>query len=154
MLLVPTYVSTSPIAGKGLFAARDIAEGEIVWKFVEGFDKRLSPSDVELLPQSERDAVFTWGYLSQRSGQWVLCGDEGRRVNHSDQPNLAGGYDTSRPGDEGYSYALRPIKEGEELTDNYHHYDQSAGRKLSGEVPSPELANAGSRRDAGSQPGA
>lgn len=138
MLLVPTYIAKSSIAGIGLFAGRDIQKGEVVWRFVEGFDRRVSAEDLERLPEAERKEVLFWGYFNRRTGFWIMCGDEARRVNHSSAPNLAGGYGSDDPTDEGFEVAARDIKQGEELTDNYFDYDIAAQEKLSGHLATPD----------------
>lgn len=130
MLLVPTRTDPSliPNAGMGLFAARDIPKGEIVWRFDPTVDRVMTEYEIQELPFKERQEVLFWGYLCKRSGLWIVCGDEGRRVNHSDTPNLSGGYTTRAPF--GFSVANRLILAGEELTDNYFDYDVSAQKKL------------------------
>lgn len=80
-------------------------------------DTVLSPQDVRALPKVGRDYVHTYGYLSD--GQWVLCGDDGRFVNHSWKPNSYTVRDAS--------YAARVILPGEEITENYTDFIDPEG---------------------------
>lgn len=131
MLLVPTRTDPSliPNAGMGLFAARDIPEGEIVWRFDPTVDRAMTEYAIQELPFKERQEALLWGYLCKRNGLWVVRGDEGRRINHSDTPNLSGVYTARMPF--GYSLANRLILAGEEITANYIDYDATFQSKRS-----------------------
>lgn len=47
MLLVPTFLSQSPIHGLGLFAAEPVSQGAVVWKFAPGFDLTVAPGQLD-----------------------------------------------------------------------------------------------------------
>lgn len=114
MLLVKTKIDQSPIHGIGLFADEDIPKGTVVWEFDPLIDKAISPEDIKSLRPLARELIDTYAFYD--NGKYVLCGDHARFTNHSDDPNLGSTPDTS--------FALRDIKKGEEITDNYNSYDQ------------------------------
>ncbi len=118
MLLVPTFVAPSPIAGFGLYAAEPIAAGTVWWKFVEGFDKVLSPAEVEALPPLAQQHVTTYAYLWK--GYWIHCADHAIFTNHSDHPNSYGVYPNADVF--GWSVAKRDIAKGEEITEDYRTF--------------------------------
>lgn len=89
------YVDDSPIHGKGLFARRHIAKGEILGS-VRG--ERTSRNGDHVL------------WINERWGIKVTC--DFRYINHSDNPNAVY-YDTLEV------CALRDIHPGEEITHNY-----------------------------------
>jgi SET domain-containing protein len=118
MLRVPTFVAPSPIAGVGLFAATDLPARCIIWEFTDGVDWRIPPSELLRFPEPFQ----TWlrHYLYQEdSGDYVLCGDNGKFMNHADDPNC-------EDPDGAYTITRRSIRAGEELTCDYRAFDLSA----------------------------
>lgn len=114
MILVKTKIGPSPIHGNGLFADEDIPKGTIVWSFNPLVDKILSDEEIKSLPTVMQEFVDTYSFFDK--GKHVLCGDFGMFINHSDTPNLESTLDDS--------VALRDIKKGEEITDDYTTYDE------------------------------
>lgn len=112
MLLIKTTVLPSPIAGLGLFAAEPIAAGQVWWQFDARIDRTYTLEEVDELPEQVRDWLKTYAYL--QGGRWVLCGDHGIFVNHSDNPNsVTIGHQ---------SLALRDIPAGGEIVENYREF--------------------------------
>ena len=118
-------VKKSNIDGRGVFAAEDIANGEIVWIFEPLYDKSLSLADYDLLGQSERDEVHHSGYLSPVTNTWIVppANDPACYTNHSDRNNMTARYDID-VSPEPIFIANRTISKGEELTNNYYEFDQ------------------------------
>lgn len=116
MLRVPTYLAPSAIEGFGLFAACDIPAGTVVWEYTPGVDLTIRPSDVQSLPEALHRWFLRYAYLDE-SGDYVLCGDGGKFMNHSFHPNCDDG---SGP----CTVAIRDIAEGEELTCDYRLFDR------------------------------
>jgi uncharacterized protein len=112
MLLVPTRVAPSPIAGLGLFAAEPIRQGAVLWRFMEGFDQLISLETVDGLPEAFRRFLDTYAYVSHAfPGRLVLSCDHAKFMNHSEDPNTASeGLET---------YARRAIAAGDEITCDY-----------------------------------
>lgn len=132
MLLVKTVVKSSPIAGVGLFADHDIKKGDIVWQYTPETCATFTQDQFQVLVDSfhktERQLIqyyLTYTYFQSFMSSMILCLDNGRFVNHSDQPNLAGS--SFMPSDKAWQYSIAQcdIKKGEELTENYGTYDSS-----------------------------
>ncbi len=118
MLLVPTFVKPSSIAGFGLYAAEPIPAGTVWWKFVQGFDYVLTPDQVAALPPLAKEHITTYAYLWK--GCWVHCADHAIFTNHSDNPNSYGVYPNADVF--GWSVAQRDIATGEEITEDYRTF--------------------------------
>ncbi len=130
MLMVKTRLGLSKIAGIGLFAAEDIPKGTITWRFIGNFDRLLTEDEIDNLPEPARSDMLNHVYLNEPTGQFVLCADNARFMNHADDPNTAGVHD---PGAiEGYDIATRDIQAGEEMTCDYRTFDAHVDRKLGG----------------------
>ncbi len=87
ILLVKTKLDVSRIHGIGLFADEFIAEGTVIWKFHELIDLRFAGEQIELLAESARKQIQKYSYRENHSGLYVLCGDDARFFNHSENPN-------------------------------------------------------------------
>jgi SET domain-containing protein len=133
MLLVKTTLAPSSIEGLGVFAAEGIKAGTIVWKFVPGVDLLLSDEKISRLPNIVTEVCERYAYRHGRMNNYVLCGDDARFVNHSDDPNTMGIYP---PGDDqGFDIATRDIEEGEEITCDYRTFDPEFVKKLGMQRP-------------------
>src|SRR3712207_1765980 len=87
MMMVETELRPSPIHGTGVFLLEPVKQGDLIWRF-DGRVDRVYP-DVELASMPERLRAFLSIYSTyhEQTGLWVLCGDNGRHFNHSEQPN-------------------------------------------------------------------
>lgn len=128
MLLVKTVLAQSLIDGFGLFAGQDIPAGTLVWNFDPRVDLSLDAPQIDKLSPAFKEYFDKYAYLDVRLGKYVICGDDARFVNHSDQPNLVGIYTVGR--EYGIDIAIREIKEGEELTSDYTTFDADFSSKL------------------------
>ncbi len=122
MLIVESYLAPSQVHGIGLFAANDIPAHTVVWKFKDFIDKVLPP-DLFLRLCREVDN-FTLQHLMnstyRRNSQYFYLTDNARFINHSQSEcNIAFVDDYTE-------IALRDIKRGEELLEDYtQSYDAS-----------------------------
>lgn len=130
MLMVKTRIGPSDIAGIGLFADQDIPKGTETWRFMRNFDKLLTEREIDSLPEPARSNILDHTYLDAASGQFVLCADNARFMNHADDPNTAGVHEQGAI--EGYDIALRDIRAGEEMTCDYRTFDAHVTLKLGG----------------------
>lgn len=98
-------VSIGPgkLSGKGVYAARDFREGELVMKYNL---RELTQGEFNTLPYDER--IFTHSFW----GKIFLYPTPARYVNHSPKPNTR--QDLKKMCD----YATRSIKKGEMITTN------------------------------------
>lgn len=119
MLLISSTLAPS-FGGLGVFARNPISKGSLVWVLEPRFD-RVIPRDEfdDLCAASPQAAVFleTYAYLDIHTGDYVLCSDNARFINHSDNPNIRpvphGGYPY------GGDVADRDIQPGEEILISY-----------------------------------
>ena len=121
MLLVPTYIAHSAIHGLGVFADRDICEGELIWTQMDGFDVVFDDDFVDALPPPTKSYVAVYSYRER--GRQIMPGDNDRYTNHSDCPNtivVAGGD----------VIAAQPIPRGEEITIDYRTFDEKWSEKF------------------------
>jgi hypothetical protein len=96
--------------GHGVFATRFIPRGTITWALDE-FDQILTPERVAALAPAQRAGVEEYAYVDAE-GNYVLCWDLGRYVNHACEP-------TSRGVGPSFEIAVRDIQPGEQLTSDY-----------------------------------
>lgn len=96
--------------GYGVFATKRIPRGTITWA-LDRFDQIFSPDQIEHFRPIHQQLIDKYAYRN-KVGDYVLCWDFGRYVNHSFHSNcFSTGYD--------FEIAIRDIEEGEELTNDY-----------------------------------
>lgn len=105
---VNLYVTTSPIHGMGVFARRAFATGETILVREE---RPVTPR--QPLDEAAGEHEYHCDWLER--GRQVYLGFPERHLNHSCDANAF----VRRVGDAGHLIALRPIRPGEEITDNY-----------------------------------
>ncbi len=116
MLLVSTYVAASEIDGVGVFAGAPIARGTLIWRLAPEFDRLIPADSYDRLSATMQELLDRYAYPSpDKPGFLVYEVDNGRFMNHSDDPNT----DFSMYGG---GTATRDIAAGEELTCNYHEF--------------------------------
>jgi uncharacterized protein len=74
------------VVGMGIFATQFIPKGTIIW-ILDSLDQHLKFSYVESLDPVRQQEVIRYGYRN-RCGDYVLCWDLGRFMNHSNNPNV------------------------------------------------------------------
>lgn len=120
MFLIPTFLGPSSIHGTGVFTAQAIPAGTLIWRLDKGVDWVFSPEEFSELPEPFYSRM--WPYLyTDAQGLLVLCGDNGRFMNHSDTPNCQD--------NDIYTWARRDIVAGEELTCDYREFDKLSAEK-------------------------
>ena len=122
MLTVKTYLDKSKVNGTGCFAAEFIKAGTVIWKLQKNFDTILTHAQFAKLPKVAQDFVLHFAYYNRKEGGYVLCMDNSKYFNHSEDPN------TDDTGE--YTTALRDIKKGEEIVSNYYTFDEAAHLKI------------------------
>lgn len=96
--------------GYGVVATEFIPAGTITW-VLDKLDREFTPSEVRSLEPLYQNILDTYTYRNNK-GNFVLCWDNGRYVNHSFNSNcLTTAYD--------FEVAIRDIAPGEQLTDDY-----------------------------------
>lgn len=130
MLLIKTVLkqSTMPGAGLGLFADEDIPAGTVTWRYAPGFDQVIDESRLATLSPQARELCLKYAYKDSVTQELILCGDDERFINHSDNPNVLQIATEAHP--EGIEIAAWDIAKGEELFCNYYDFDLLAAQKL------------------------
>jgi hypothetical protein len=117
MLTVSTYVAPSAIEGLGVFSGEFVPAGRLLWDLNPTFDIFIDRREIEAMPPHVQDFIARYGYPHlEMPGMVVLDSVNGRFMNHSLTPNT-----DFRVFDKGY--ALVDIKQGDEITCNYHEFD-------------------------------
>ena len=102
------YISNE--VGYGVVATERIPAGTITW-VLDKLDREFSPLDIHNLDPIYQEILDTYTFRNNK-GNFVLCWDNGRFVNHSFNSNcLSTAYD--------FEIAIRDIEVGEQLTDDY-----------------------------------
>lgn len=127
MLLVKTHIAISPIHNFGLFADESISAGTEVWRFTPGYDLELSIEEIETHREYLRKFFDHYGYLDFNLNRYILCFDNARFINHSNDPNIRTDYSRAR---HGVDIAIRDIEEGEEITTDYRLFERHSNFEL------------------------
>lgn len=99
-----------PEIGYGVVATQYIPKGTITWA-LDKLDRIFSQEEVESMDAFYKKILDTYTFRDNQ-GQYILCWDNARFVNHSFRSNcLTTAYD--------FEIAIRDIEPGEELTDDY-----------------------------------
>lgn len=121
MLLVKTKIKPSKISGIGLFADQFIPKGTLIWRFKKDFDIRVNKDYPDNLQEPAKSYFKCYAYQNPKTMNYVLCADDARFFNHSEEPNTCCVED---PEDEDTAnVASRDIQVGEELTIDYREFD-------------------------------
>ena len=107
MLMVRTELRPSHIHGIGVFLIEPVEAGQLIWRFDSRIDRIYSDEELE-------EFLRTYSTLHADLRLWVLCGDNGRYFNHSDNPNT-----TSLGIAFGDDVAAEALPAGAELTSDY-----------------------------------
>ena len=96
--------------GYGVVATEFIPMGTITW-VLDKLDREFSPYQIQQMDPVYQELLSTYSYRNNK-GNFILCWDIGRYVNHSFHANcLTTAYD--------YEIAIRDIYPGDQLTDDY-----------------------------------
>ena len=96
--------------GYGVVATKLIPAGTITW-VLDKLDREFSPLEFQNMEPIYQNILDTYTFRNNK-GNFVLCWDNGRYVNHSFNSNcLTTAYD--------FEIAIRDIFPGDQLTDDY-----------------------------------
>ncbi|MDK9705769.1 MAG: SET domain-containing protein [Desulforhopalus sp.] len=96
--------------GNGVVATERIPLGTVTWVF-DDLDREIPMAKLNGMSEPCRDAILTYSYRNNK-GNLIFCWDNERFINHSFWPNCC-----LTP--YGFELAIRDIKVGEELTNDY-----------------------------------
>src|ERR1700761_6172803 len=114
MMMVETELRPSPIHGLGVFLTQPVKAGGLIWRFDARIDRVYPPDELASLPAHMRTYLETYCTWHEQTGLYVLCGDNGRFFNHSEQPSTVSDMVSF-----GEDHALRDLAVGDELTSDY-----------------------------------
>lgn len=114
MMMVTTELRPSPIHGIGTFLLEDVKCGDLIWRFDSRIDRVFADEELDHMPESLREFLAVYSTYHEQSGLWVLCGDNGRHFNHSEEPNTR-----SKGVGFGDDIAAADLPAGTELTTDY-----------------------------------
>ena len=103
--------------GYGVVATHLIPRGTITW-VRDDLDQAFSVEQVKSMAPAYRDIIAKYGFVDVR-GDFVLCWDLARFINHSCDPNCETGIWNSRI----WISAIKRIPAGTELTYDYQYDD-------------------------------
>lgn len=115
MMMVQTELRPSSIHGIGTFLLEDVKAGDLIWRFDSRIDRVFAAAELDGMPESLRGFLRVYSTYHEASDLWVLCGDNGRHFNHSDEPNT-----TSLGPAFGDDVAAADLAAGTELTTDYN----------------------------------
>lgn len=96
--------------GYGVFATMDIPEGTIVY-VKDSLELIVSPTDYLMHNEEMKEVIEKYSYIDE-NGNRIISWDFGKYVNHCCNCNtISTGY--------GFEIAIRDIKKGEQITDEY-----------------------------------
>lgn len=128
MLLVPTLLKNSNIHGLGVFSGVNIQKDKMVWKHSVGIVQiDFSLEEMKSIATIPKLSSLFKRYCYLENNMWYFDLDNGKFMNHSDEPNLYLVYDEDG---KGYYYAKKDIYENEELTCDYREFDAAWKEKL------------------------
>lgn len=102
--------------GYGVVATSFIPAGTITW-VLDRLDREFTPSEVSEMDEFYKNILDVYAYRNG-DGNFILCWDNGRFVNHSFNSNCF-----TTPYD--FEIAIRDIHPGEQLTDDYGYLNLS-----------------------------
>lgn len=121
MMTVRTELKMSELHGLGCFAIDKIKQGTKVWTYNPMIDSTIPKEWFDKAPKFYQDYLLF--YAEYEDGYFVLCGDNGKFWNHSEEPNLKL---VMNPVQEEYHvFATKDIDAGEELLYDYRNFKQS-----------------------------
>lgn len=123
MNLIETEVRASPIDGLGCFTKHPIPSRTVLWRFDGSFDISFSYDSFNRLPSEAIANIKKYCYVSKITGDYILCADDARFMNHSSSPNIRCYLPTNGSGNELECVAIRDISGGEEITCDYAEFD-------------------------------
>jgi hypothetical protein len=89
-----------------------------MWRLSRGFDLVWHPEEYAAIPMipALRAQIDSYVYLDNKLGLYVLCTDDARFYNHSDDPNTGPGASND------FDIAYRDIEVGEEILCDYTRF--------------------------------
>lgn len=114
MIHIKYKIKSSPIHGIGLFTDQDIKKGMLVYTPNPVLDTDITQQQFDELSSSEKNEVMYYGYFHKKTQRYHVAFDAIRILNHATV-----GVANVTQDDSMTMTAIRDIKEGEELLQDY-----------------------------------
>ena len=114
MIHIKYKIKPSDIHGIGLFTDQVIKKGDRIYTPNPLLDVNITPEQLDQLQPNEQGEVMYYGYFNIHSGLWHVAFDAIRILNHGSL-----GIANVTQDEEMIMTAIRDIKEGEELLQDY-----------------------------------
>ena len=111
--------------GRGLVATAFIPKGTVTWA-LDPLDREIRPKELAAYDEKYQEILLTYSFRNSL-GNYIFCWDNGRHINHSCRNNCC-----LTPYQ--LELAVRDIRSGEELTDDYGYLNIIAPF-----TPAPEI---------------
>jgi len=119
MIHIKYKLDKSKLHGIGLFTKEDLKKGQIVYTASPLLDVNITQEQFDSLNENEKAEIRYWGFWDEPNNVWHVDFDNSKFINHSFDPTL-----TQDPKHKNaYLIAMRDIKTGEELTQNYLEFE-------------------------------
>ncbi|MEN9604962.1 MAG: hypothetical protein RJB39_647 [Candidatus Parcubacteria bacterium] len=128
MIHIKYKLDKSSHHGIGLFADEDISKGKLIYTSSPLLDVNLTQDQFDSLSEKEKQEVQWWGFFDVPTQKWHVDFDVSHFINHSNNANIT--QDQSHA--DAYLVALKDIKAGEELTQNYLEFESKEDLKRRG----------------------
>lgn len=128
MLHIKYKVDKSYKHGLGLIALQNIKIGDVIYTASPLLDLNLPYKEFDKLNDREKDEVKYWGFKIESEKIWHVDFDMSKFINHSFDANTTQDFTH----EEDYLVAIKDIKFGEELTQNYLEFETEDDLKRRG----------------------
>lgn len=118
MLHIKYKLNASELHGIGLFTAEDIKKDQVIYTASPLLDVNITQAQFDSLSLKEQQEIRWWGFESD-SGIWHVDFDVSKFINHSYEATTT--QDSNHK--DAFLVAMRDIKAGEELTQNYLEFE-------------------------------
>lgn len=119
MIHIKYKLDPSEKHGIGLFADEDIPKGKLIYTSSPLLDVNITQEQFDSLDEKEKKEIVWWGFLDKSTGKWHVDFDVSHFINHSYNGTVS--QDPSH--EDTFLVAVRDIKAGEELTQNYLEFE-------------------------------
>jgi len=119
MMHIKYKLDKSKLHRIGFFTQEDLKKGQVVYTASPLLDVNITRKQFDSLDEKEKAEIKYWGFWDESNNVWHVDFDNSKFINHSLNPTL-----TQDPQHkDAYLVAIRDVKAGEELTQNYLEFE-------------------------------
>lgn len=119
MMHIKYKLDKSSNHGIGLFVDQNIKKDELIYTASPVLDLNITKEQFDSLSESEQKEIKYWGFWIEKDKVWHVDFDVSKFINHSANATVT--QDSTK--EDAYLIAIRDIKAGEELTQNYLEFE-------------------------------